>query len=217
MRISVSIMGLFPETFETDRLRFERLCRENVDVLDFYRICAADDGIDEVARYMPWEPHRVPKETVEFLEHVEDRWEEGEGAEWILRPKEGEDGAGQLAGTTDFVVDWDRRSVALGIWLRKRFWGRGYSAERAGALLELAFGRLDLDVVCIAVEERNDRSIRAIEKYVDDYGGTFEGTLRNFDTNCGTPVDKRRYTISKDEYLESRPEHDLFRRFDQTA
>lgn len=199
-------MGLFPETFETERLRFERLCRENVEMLDFYRICADDDGIDEVARYMPWDPHQSPKETVEFIDHVEKRWDEGEGAEWIIRPKDGEDGADQFAGTTDFVVDWDRRTVAFGIWLRKRFWGRGYAVERAGALLELAFDRLDHEVVSVEVEERNDRSIRAIEKYVDENGGTFEGTLRNFGDNCGTPVDKRRYTISRDEYFESRDE-----------
>lgn len=199
-------MGLFPETLETSRLRFERLCRENVDPLDFYRICADDDGIDDVARYMPWEPHQSPKETVEFLHHVEKRWDDGEGAKWIIRPRDEEDGAGQFAGTTDFIVDWDRQTVAFGIWLRKRFWSRGYAAERAGALLELAFDRLDLEVVSIEAEERNDRSISAIEKYVDEYGGTFEGTLRNFAENCGTPVDKRRYTISRDEYFESRNE-----------
>jgi hypothetical protein len=38
---------VFPETLETDRLRFERLCRETVSVREFYRrFKASASGLD---------------------------------------------------------------------------------------------------------------------------------------------------------------------------
>lgn len=196
-------MSFLPNTFKTDRLLFERLCRENIEVSDLYRICSEDEGIEDVAKYMPWEPHQSPKETLEFLNHVEHRWNSGDGADWIIRPKKGEDGAGQFAGTTDFIVDWERQTVAFGVWLRKRFWGRGYSGERADQLLKFAFELLDLELVSIEVEDHNKPSIQAVEKYVSRYNGSYEGLLRNWGINGDKPVDKRRYTISREEYFNS--------------
>jgi ribosomal-protein-alanine N-acetyltransferase len=195
-------MELLPATFETERLTFERLCRENVDVLELYRICSGEE-IDDVSRYMPWSPHQSPKETLEYVKEVEARWEEGTGGEWVIRPKASEDGAGDIAGMTDFVVDWERRTAALGIWLRKRYWGRGYSGERAAKLFEFAFELLDLELVSIEVDDRNEPSIQAVETYVDRYNGSCDGLLRNWGVNGGTPVDKRRYTVSHEEYRQS--------------
>ena len=50
------------------------------------------------------------------------------------------------------AFDWNRRTATLGTWLRKPFWGQGYSGERAARMLELAFdrrkeGRIRNDVV----------------------------------------------------------------------
>jgi ribosomal-protein-alanine N-acetyltransferase len=44
-------------------------------------------------------------------------------------------------------IDWDRRVGTLGTWLRKSYWGRGYSSERAAALIELVFEQLDLEII----------------------------------------------------------------------
>jgi len=44
---------MFPECIETDRLVLERLCHENIDLHEFYRICSDADGseeMDEVTR-----------------------------------------------------------------------------------------------------------------------------------------------------------------------
>jgi len=91
-------------------------------------------------------PHETKKETLEFLERGRERWEDNEAASYVIRPREGEDdGAGEIAGFGGFSVDWEKRTAVLGTWLRKRFWGRGYSGERAAALVEVAFENLDLD------------------------------------------------------------------------
>jgi len=74
--------------------------------------------------------------------------------------------AGEIAGFGGFSVDWEKRTAVLGTWLRKRFWGRGYSGERAAALVEVAFENLDLDPSPLATtpEKRavtaGDREVR---------------------------------------------------------
>ena len=66
--------------------------------------------------------------------------------------------------------------------LFRSFWGRGYSGERAGALLELAFERLHLSVVSVNHRDGNERSRRASKKYVDEYGGQHDSVKRDAPT-----------------------------------
>ncbi|GAB3418747.1 hypothetical protein GCM10027435_19250 [Haloparvum alkalitolerans] len=195
---------MFPETFETERLRFEPRWSERVDVHELYEICSSDPGIEEVTEYVSWSPHETPKETAEFLDRGRSKWDDREAAGYVLRPREGEDGAGEIAGTTGIALKWDRQTAVLGLWLRKRFWGRGYSGERAAALCELAFDRLDLEVVAVSHHPDNEQSERAIGKYVDRFGGRREGRLRNtlVDVDGGV-FDEVRYTISRSEWREA--------------
>lgn len=195
--------SLFPERLETERLVLERLCHDAVDVTELYRICSSDDGIEEVTRYVPWEPHSTPNETAEFVDRCERRWDDREGLDYLIRPREGEEGAGEIAGCAGLGFEWDRRLGRLGIWLRKRFWGRGYSGERAAALLELAFEELDLEVVAVTHHADNEKSRRAIEKYVDRFGGRREGTLRNWTPYGDDVANEVRYTIAREEYAEA--------------
>ncbi|MCT9096980.1 GNAT family N-acetyltransferase [Haloarchaeobius sp. HME9146] len=195
---------MFPETISTDRLRFERLCHETVDAIEYHQVCSHHEpGIDEVTRYLPWDTHQTVAETAEYLDSLESQWQDRTRAEYLIRPKPGEDGAGDIAGSGGLIVDWETRTGKPAIWLRKRFWGRGYSAERALAMLALAFDRLDLDLVAIPVQDRNDRSRRAVETYVERFGGQYDGRIRNSTVRPGgAVVDHHRYTVTKAQYRE---------------
>ena len=70
--------------------------------------------------------------------------------------------------------------------------------------MELAFCRLDLEVVAVTHHADNDNSRRAIEKYVEAHGGRCEGLLRNWIPYGEEVADEYRYTISREEYGESR-------------
>jgi len=196
----------FPGTIRTDRLRIERLCHDAVDLRHYYRICSADDDIDGVTEYLSWDPHESIRETKSFLDMVERQWENGESAAYVIRPRQGEPGGGEIAGGAGITVDWERDTGTLGVWLRKRFWGRGYSGERAAAFVELAFERLGLDLVAVEHQVGNERSKRAIEKYVDRFGGSYDGRLRNWAVKADEVRDQHRYTISREEYRRSRDE-----------
>ncbi|PSP87487.1 N-acetyltransferase [Halobacteriales archaeon QS_4_69_34] len=194
---------MFPEEIETDRLVLERCCHENLDVLELYRVCSDADWQEDMAavtRYMPWEPHETVAESAEFIDDAEKRWEERESADYVIRPADGQEGAGVFAGVGSLHLDWDRRTGRLGTWLRKRFWGRGYSGERAAALMDLAFERLDLELVAVTHHVENEQSERAVEKYIETYGGRREGRLRNWIPYGDEVADEIRYSVSREEY-----------------
>ena len=196
---------LFPEEIETERLRLRRLCRETVDVFEYHELCSRrESGIEDVTEYLPWDPHETVKETADYLSELESEWEDGTRAEYVVRPKEGEPGGGEIAGAGGLIVDWETRTGKPAIWLRRRFWGNGYSGERAEAMLELAFERLDLDLVAVPVQDGNDRSRAAVEKYVSAYGGQYDGVVRNSTVRPdGTIIDHHRYTVTQNQYRES--------------
>lgn len=200
---------MFPERIETERLQFEPRTPEHVDYLEVYEHCSAGEEMEEVTEYVPWNPHQHPKETREFLERGAEMRADGDAADYAIRPRDGEPGAGEFAGFSGLRIEWDLRRGELGIWLRKRFWGRGYSGERAAALLDLAFDRLDLEVVRVTHHPDNENSRRAVQRYVERFGGRREGRIRNVIAYAdGTVHDQIGYSISQPEWKEAVDEMD---------
>lgn len=190
----------FPPVVETERLRLSRLTFGTVDLHRLYRICSADPGIEAVTEHVTWDPHPTPAATRSFVADAVAAWEAGERATYVVRPREGEDGAGEVAGVTELHGEWDRRRARLGVWFRRRFWGRGYSGERAAALMAVAFDVLGLDLVVVRHFVGNERSRRAIERYVERHGGRHEGRLRNEYADADGVRDVHRYSVSREEW-----------------
>lgn len=197
---------LFPEELETERLHLEQLCHDTVDVFAYYECCSHNEpAIEEVTRYLPWNTHKTVKETKDYIDDLEAQWEEGTRAEYVIRPKNGESGAGDIAGAGGLIIDWETQTGSPAIWLRKEFWGRGYSAERATVLIELAFEFLDLDLIAIPVQEGNEKSRKAVEKYVDSHGGQYDGIIRNATVRPdGTIIDHHRYSVSEVQFQQTK-------------
>ena len=191
---------MFPATLESDRLTFERLSRENVDVHALYEIFGANHNAEKVFEYVDSNPHKTIKETVARVERAEERFEDGEGAQYVVRPKSTEDHGGELAGIAGLYPKWDRRCATLGIILDEPFWGNGYSVERAELFIEIIFERLDLELVAVKYIDGNERSNRAIEKYIERFDGQYDGLLRNWLAVENEVFDCHRYTISKEQY-----------------
>jgi ribosomal-protein-alanine N-acetyltransferase len=206
------VTDLFPRVVRTERLRFERFRPSLLDALDrdaLYRYYATEDGIEDATAMMTWSPHAHPRETVETMGMLADA--EGE-AVYAVFPREDLDAdqdpegvdpsaldAADFAGTAGIHPDWERRLSGFGMWLRKPYWGRGYSGERADAFVELAFDRLDVEAVAVETYPSNEQSRRAIEKYVDRWGGSFQGAFRHLKATDG-PQDVRRYVVDRADY-----------------
>lgn len=194
-------MSLFPETMTSPRLRYEAIRPERFDPFEMYEyVNPSATAIDEITAYLTWDPHETPAVTAEFVDHAGEQFAANEAVHYAIYPTDG-DHEDEFVGTTALSAAWDRRVATLGLWLRRPVWGNGYSGERASRLLELAFDRLDLAVVAVEHDPRNEQSARAIEKYVDRFGGRREGRLRHGGvTQDGEPYDTVRYTISQEEW-----------------
>jgi RimJ/RimL family protein N-acetyltransferase len=220
-------MSLFPETVETDRLRLRRLSADLLDPLSAYDVYAPtrSETIAAETESLSFGPHRTPRETDDFLADAAEKWESGEGAVYAVLPDDDPDAydgpaveGRPYAGTTGLHVEWDRQVGGFGIHLRKPFWGRGYSGERAAALLDLAFDVLDLEVVAIPVHVDNENSRRAVARYVDRVGGRRAGPFRHAAVHAdGTVVDRVRFSVGRDEYSDAAVEPGVSFRWDDAA
>ncbi|QOS12405.1 GNAT family acetyltransferase [Haloferax gibbonsii] len=194
---------MFPDEIVTPRLRLRALSREVVDPLDAYEHFAASrsDTIEEETEFVTWGPHETPKETLDFLEQAGEGHESAENAIYAVFPRDGEDGAGEFAGTAGFNPEWDKRRAVFGMWLRKEFWGRGYSGERAAAFFAAVFDVLDLEVALAYAMPENEASCRAIEKYTDRFGGQEDGLFPNETVDAdGTPRDVRGWSVTREQW-----------------
>lgn len=189
---------MFPERIETERLVLERLCRENLPLDELYELFSGE-GAERVFEHLAQSPYRTPKEPEDSLQRAEKKWEQGERAEYAVRERDDD----RLVGTTALFTDWERRTGRLGLILHPSAWGRGYSAERAEALTELAFERLDLQLVAVTHGSENEKSRSATEKYMNRFGGGFDCHLRNWYPMDDGTSDERRYTITREQYADA--------------
>jgi RimJ/RimL family protein N-acetyltransferase len=205
------VSELFPDEIRTERLRLVRESVAECDLRERYEsLSTAAVDEDELA-YVPLEAFAHLQEAREFVAQREGRMQSGDAGTYVVRPREGEDGAGEPAGEAELFAIWNEQTAFMTFGLRKRFWGRGYSAERAGALLHLAFERLNLELVSVTHLIGNENSRRAIEKYVDRFGGEHVGRFRNQHVVDGEPSDLVRYEIPRTEYEASgeRPDYEF--------
>ena len=197
---------MFPETIETERLELRRFSRENFDPLDLYPFYAErhSETVAEEFEHVSTSPHATVKETRDHLVNAEEWWDDAKSATYgVVSKREDE-----FAGTANLLMEWERRTGLTGLWLRKPFWGRGYSGERAVALLTLAFDVLDLELASAGYLDGNEQSKRAIEKYVERFGGQYDGLLRNWVPVDDEVRDLHRYTILREQWEAHRPDDD---------
>ena len=194
---------LFPEEIRTERMRLVRESVADADLGERYAAMSTAAVEDEELAYVPIEPFQHLQEAREFVAQREERMASGDAGTYVVRPRDGEGGAGEVAGGAELFAIWDERTAFMTFRLQKRFWGRGYSAERAAALLGLAFERLDLELVTVTHLVGNENSRRAIRKYVDRFDGERVGRFRNQHVIDGQPRDLLRYEISREAYEDS--------------
>ncbi|WP_152415811.1 GNAT family N-acetyltransferase [Halovivax asiaticus] len=192
---------LFPDRLETDRLRLDVVDPASTDASEHYEAFADDPDPETVYEYVLVSEPTTPDESRVFVENAGSNRDDADAVTYAIYLTGDEPMAGTLAGTATLFVEWDREAASSAIVLRKPFWGRGYSGERAGALLGLAFDRLDLAHFGVSCVAGNDRSKRAIEKYVGAHGGRYDGRLRHAHAIDGEPVDLHWFSISRSEYL----------------
>jgi len=140
---------------------------EEADAEELYRLVDANRA--HLAEWMPWAAAQTFEQTANFIRGALRRHAERNGFELALVAGERMVGAAGFAG-----IDWIARSTSVGYWLAHEQQGRGLMTRAVRALVDHAFGDLELHRVEIQAAEGNRRS-RAIPERL---GFREEGLLR---------------------------------------
>lgn len=186
---------MFPDSIETDSLTLAQFSEANVDVFELYDLFAESEDTRDVFRHVPQEPYSSVKDALDKLDKAETAWEGAEAAQYAVYTADD-----ALTGYASLSINWARQTGDLGFIFAKPYWGQGHAGECAMALTELAFDRLDLELVAIGYEEGNEQSKRAVEKFIDAVGEQYDGVLRNWTPIGDEIADHHRYTVMKEQY-----------------
>ena len=128
---------------------------------------------------------------------------EGGAADWIANGAEpGRDFAvelratGELVGSIAINPREEHRRAEIGYWCAVAHWRRGYTTEAVRAIIDYAFGTLELNRVHAECHGDNPASRRVLEKA----GMTCEGSLRQHSFRLGRFADKLQFGILRSEW-----------------
>ena len=179
-----------PETFVTDRLRLRLPALSDADAI--FNTYATDP---EVTRYMIWQPHKSIEETNSFLARCAEGWLMRNEFPWAITLKE----SGELIGMLGLRIREFKADV--GYCLARKFWGKGFAAEAATAIVNWALAQPQIFRVWAMCDVDNLASARVLEKV----GMTREGIMRRSQMHPGVsdePRDSYCYAIVKENILD---------------
>ena len=108
-----------------------------------------------------WTPAPTPSDVLGRIERHQAAETESRA---IMRAIEGASD-GRLMGWIGVDrLDADLRRGVLGYWLGEAFWGRGCAGEAAGAIVDDAWDRLDLEVIEAGAQPENAASLAVLRR-----------------------------------------------------
>lgn len=176
-------------TLRTERVALRPMTERDVDAL------FAVFSNPEVMRYWSRPPMERREEAAELLQSIRENAEAGTLYQWGVVLAEDE---GTVVGTCTLArIDRSNRRAELGYALGREHWGRGYMHEALGALLDHAFGGMNMHRLEADADPRNAASTRALERL----GFRLEGTLRERWIVAGEISDTAFYGLLAREWL----------------
>lgn len=181
------IFGRIP-TIETERLILRKM--KPSDSRDMYEY----SRLPEVTRYLLWEPHTNPSQTLDYLEYLQTRYRVGDFYDWAVVEKS----RGKMIGTCGFTsLDFSNNAAEVGYVLNPAFWGKGLAPEALMRVMRFGFMELNVHRIEAKYMVENSRSRRVMEKC----GMTFEGVRRSSMYVKGSYRDIGVCSILSDEYI----------------
>ncbi|MCQ6562376.1 GNAT family N-acetyltransferase [Paenibacillus mendelii] len=172
---------------ETERLVLREFALEDAAAVHVY---AADPV---VAAHMSWGPN-TEEETWDYMQYVTQM--QGEqprtGFELAVILKETQ----ALIGGTGIFINSPGQGE-IGYCYNPLYWGRGYAAEAAAALLRFGFNELGLHRIFATCRPGNTGSAKVMQKLGMKYEGHLRGHMLH---KQGRWLDSYQYSILKPEY-----------------
>ncbi|HEY7076516.1 MAG TPA: GNAT family protein [Solirubrobacteraceae bacterium] len=142
----------FPGPLQTARLELRTMTPDDVDDIHAYQ------AREEVCRYLSFAPRTREEVAAKVAEYSTAVALDREGDYWQLAVERRDD-RGRVIGDVYFTIKSEADAAAeIGWTLHPDFTGRGYMAEAAGAVLDLAFTGIGLHRVRAELDPRNESS-----------------------------------------------------------
>jgi RimJ/RimL family protein N-acetyltransferase len=141
---------------ETERLMLRRLVPDDLDALfELYRN-------EEIRRYFPEGVlnYAQTKEELEWFLNGHPRFPEL--GLWATVNKETGEFMGRC-GLLPWTIE-ERQEVEVAFLLGKKFWGQGFATEAALAIVQYAFGKLDLPRLICLIDPENSASVKVAKR-----------------------------------------------------
>lgn len=168
---------------ETGRLILRRLTMHDAEAV--YTNWASDDN---VTKFLTWPTHQSVEISRSYMEFCVKGYENPSFYQWGLELK----GTHELIGNISVVNVIDEiESLELGWAIGRKYWGNGYTAEAALAIINYLFDKVGANRICAGHDVNNPNSGRVMQKA----GMKFEGVLRQSGRNNQGIVDMAHYSI----------------------
>lgn len=147
-------MGYFP--LETSRLSLRAIELADAEAIAGYH------GLEEVARYCPFEPRTRAEVDGRMARWMAmDGTPDSEGVRYAIILKSG----GEMVGDCSLsFTDKEARQGVLGYLAHPKFFGNGYVTEAVGAVMKVGFETAGLHRISAHCDARNIGSWRVMEK-----------------------------------------------------
>lgn len=165
LKTTVELFSKMP-TLETERLILRKM--RPSDRSDMFEYACLDD----VTRYLLWQPHSDDEYTLQYLRYIESRYKSGSFYDWAVVLKD----SGKMIGTCGFTrFDHESDCAEIGYVINPRYRGMGIAAEAAREVVRFGFERLALHRIEARFMYGNEASLRVMQKL----GMKFEGYHRD--------------------------------------
>ena len=181
---------VFP-TLTTSRLTLRELKKSDAPAL----VALLHD--EEVSRTLLGNLERVTlKDEQNYIKAMRKQFSKSQRIEWLVCDR----ATGAPMGSIGLQsIDRAHNRAGAGFCLARAFWGRGYMTEAFSAVLDYAFGGLELNRVSAGHFAGNLASGRVQQKC----GLQYEGTYRQAFLKNGQYIDEVMYAITKQDWSEN--------------
>ena len=152
---------------ETDRLILRDIRME--DIQEYYERLYGDG---DVCRYLLFDPHQDIGESLQSIQEILEKYEEGKFYRWGITEK-GED---SLIGVNGLVrIDEQANTCSFAYLLGCDYWNRGYGTEALQAVIRFAFEELEIQRIVADHMVQNPASGAVMRKAGMTHIGTEQG------------------------------------------
>jgi ribosomal-protein-alanine N-acetyltransferase len=173
---------------ETDRLILRKLNLE--DQWDLFEY-ASDP---ELTKHTMWDYHRTIEDSMQFLQHITEQYEEDQVTNWGIMLKSNM----KLIGTCGYIY-WtpEHHRAEIGYALSRDYWRRGMMSEAVQEVISFGFNNMDLN----RIEARCNVDNIGSERIMQKCGMTYEGIIREQLLIKGHFEDVKLYAVLKKHFM----------------